>query len=74
MDAVRGVPGRSAVVFTSKEFEIDNEDPTEWYEVELQLQDDGRFHIVDSTHLSIPFREDPGLTLTNAPTCGLRFG
>ena len=69
----RAIPRRPVLVFTSMDWEIETDKPADWNEVKLQLQDDGMFHVIDSTHVSVPAGDDPGLITSDEPACGVAF-
>jgi len=66
-------PEAPIVVFTYVSSIVESEQPHEWHEVKLQLQGDGMFHVIDSTDLSLPPGDDPGLIRSDAPACGVDF-
>ena len=68
-----GYPSSPVLVFTSLDSVVDSDRPWLWHEVKLQLRSDGRFHVIDTTDLSLPPQEDPGLIRSDAPACGVDF-
>jgi hypothetical protein len=66
-------PASPVLVFTYVSSIVESTKPAEWHEVKLQLQADGRFHVIDATDLSLPPGDDPGLIRSEAPACGLDF-
>ena len=68
-----GYPSSPVLVHLSSEAEIDGNGPTYWHEVKFRLESDGRFHIVDTTDLTLPAGQDPGLVRSDAPACGVDF-
>ena len=52
-----GYPSSPVLVHLSSESDIDGQGPTSWHEVKLQLESDGRFHVIDTTDLSLGPRE-----------------
>jgi hypothetical protein len=68
-----GDPTAPVLVYTWSNFQIESNDPTEWHQTKLRLEADGMFHVVDTTDLSLPQRQDPGLELSVLPACGVDF-
>jgi Tol biopolymer transport system component len=69
-----GYPSSPILVFASASTTVESNQPVEWHEVKLQLhRDDGMFHVVDATDLSLPQGQDPGFERSRATACGLDF-
>jgi hypothetical protein len=69
-----GYPSSPTLVFTYAYGAVESNQPVEWHEVKLQLRrDDGMFHVVAATDLTLPQGQDPGFERSWAPACGLDF-
>lgn len=69
-----GYPSSPILVYTSSSTTVESNQPVEWHEVKLQLRrDDGMFHVVAATDLTLPQGQDPGFERSDAPACGLHF-
>jgi hypothetical protein len=68
-----GYPTTPVLVWTTSDAVIDGDEPTVWHEAKLQLQADGMFHVLDTTELSLPPGQDPGLIRSDEPACGVDF-
>jgi hypothetical protein len=68
-----GYPEAPVLVYAWVFADIAGAQRSEWHEVKLRLHDDGLFHVVDSTDVSLPPGEDPGFVRSDAPACGVDF-
>jgi hypothetical protein len=50
---------------------IDSQEPTEVHQVEIELRDDGAFHVVGRNDFTVPAGQPPGATDHTAPSCGV---
>jgi hypothetical protein len=45
----------------------------EVHETRIRLEPDGRFHVVGTNDFTIPATQDPGVTRSESPACGVNW-
>jgi hypothetical protein len=68
-----GFPEAPVLVWVWVSAKVESDDPAEWHEVKLRLEDDGMFHVIDATDITLPPTERPDFVLSDEPACGIPF-
>ena len=66
-----GYPSAPVIVWSWSEAPVESQVPTEVHITRIQLQSDGRFHVVGTNDSTVPAGQPSGIHTQTGPACGV---
>jgi hypothetical protein len=66
-------PGAPVLIWSWSNGPVDNNGPREVHITRIQLQGDGRFHVIGTNDYTVPADQPSGIQRSTRPACGVDF-